>query len=218
MFPFRNEDDDPDRVIATILRAEYSFAAPAWNSVSPEAKDLVSLLLVADPVERLTVSEALEHPWFKKQGIASELKTVPLSRISGRRLSRSARDMSTAISAPLSAGVAAICRTLSQNPYERNQRSKGHAFRQVGGAPAASDKYSSILSTLGRFLPLSSLSRNFLSGGKSASDEGWGRSTEMRTNSKGTRKQRLVENASEGGHADGVLISATAVISKPSAK
>jgi serine/threonine protein kinase len=32
--------------------------------VSPEAKDLVSKLLVVDPVKRLSATEALKHPWI----------------------------------------------------------------------------------------------------------------------------------------------------------
>jgi|LakMenE18May11ns_1017448.scaffolds.fasta_scaffold8409516_1 hypothetical protein len=37
-----------------------------WNSVSDEAKDLVSKLLKRSADERLTASEAMEHVWISK--------------------------------------------------------------------------------------------------------------------------------------------------------
>ena len=36
-----------------------------WGSVSPNAKDFVSKLLVVDTKKRLTAEQALEHPWLK---------------------------------------------------------------------------------------------------------------------------------------------------------
>lgn len=35
-----------------------------WNHISESAKDLVRLMLAKDPNNRLTVEEALEHPWI----------------------------------------------------------------------------------------------------------------------------------------------------------
>ncbi len=40
---------------------------PEWDSVSAEAKDMVSKLLIKDPTKRLTAAEALHHPWFKNR-------------------------------------------------------------------------------------------------------------------------------------------------------
>lgn len=50
-----------------IKTASYSFDSPTiWKSISKEAKDLISKLLVADPKKRYTCEEAINHPWFKK--------------------------------------------------------------------------------------------------------------------------------------------------------
>ncbi|KFW86568.1 Calcium/calmodulin-dependent protein kinase type IV, partial [Manacus vitellinus] len=46
-----------------ILTCDYEFVSPWWDEVSPNAKDLVRKLIVLDPQKRLTVSQALEHPW-----------------------------------------------------------------------------------------------------------------------------------------------------------
>ncbi|XP_066061945.1 calcium/calmodulin-dependent protein kinase type IV-like [Chamaea fasciata] len=46
-----------------ILTCDYEFVSPWWDEVSPNAKDLVRKLIVLDPQKRLTVHQALEHPW-----------------------------------------------------------------------------------------------------------------------------------------------------------
>lgn len=44
-----------------------------WLNISNYAKDLVSRMLEVDPEKRITVEEALQHPWVKVQ---SNLKNV----------------------------------------------------------------------------------------------------------------------------------------------
>ncbi|XP_007443799.2 calcium/calmodulin-dependent protein kinase type IV-like [Python bivittatus] len=46
-----------------ILNCDYEFVSPWWDEVSLNAKDLVRKLIVLDPQKRLTVHQALEHPW-----------------------------------------------------------------------------------------------------------------------------------------------------------
>uniref|UniRef100_A0A8C5CYV3 Protein kinase domain-containing protein n=1 Tax=Gadus morhua TaxID=8049 RepID=A0A8C5CYV3_GADMO len=46
-----------------ILNCDYQFVSPWWDEVSLNAKDLVSRLILQDPRKRLTVLEALCHPW-----------------------------------------------------------------------------------------------------------------------------------------------------------
>ncbi|KAG5850892.1 calcium/calmodulin-dependent protein kinase type IV [Anguilla rostrata] len=46
-----------------ILNCDYEFVSPWWDEVSLNAKDLVSKLIVQDPLKRLTVQQALQHPW-----------------------------------------------------------------------------------------------------------------------------------------------------------
>lgn len=36
------------------------------DHISPEARELISSMLVVDPVKRITMSEIREHPWFRK--------------------------------------------------------------------------------------------------------------------------------------------------------
>ncbi|XP_053320867.1 calcium/calmodulin-dependent protein kinase type IV-like [Spea bombifrons] len=46
-----------------ILNCDYEFISPWWDEISLNAKDLVQKLIVLDPKKRLTVSQALQHPW-----------------------------------------------------------------------------------------------------------------------------------------------------------
>ena len=36
-----------------------------WITISPEAKDLVSRMLEVDAEQRITIEEALQHPWVR---------------------------------------------------------------------------------------------------------------------------------------------------------
>lgn len=51
-----------------ILAADFDFEDdPAWLLVSPDAKDFLCGLLRIDPADRLTIEEALQHPWLSKR-------------------------------------------------------------------------------------------------------------------------------------------------------
>ena len=62
-FPGKSSDE----ILVNVLKAKYTFVMSEWDSVSSEAKDLISHLLVKNPKKRYTASEALEHPWFKME-------------------------------------------------------------------------------------------------------------------------------------------------------
>eukprot|EP00551_Chaetoceros_affinis_P008224 CAMPEP_0203664150 /NCGR_PEP_ID=MMETSP0090-20130426/1616_1 /ASSEMBLY_ACC=CAM_ASM_001088 /TAXON_ID=426623 /ORGANISM="Chaetoceros affinis, Strain CCMP159" /LENGTH=380 /DNA_ID=CAMNT_0050527287 /DNA_START=163 /DNA_END=1305 /DNA_ORIENTATION=+ len=49
-----------------IKKGRYVFHEQYWGSISDDAKDLVSKLLVVDPKDRLTASEALQTDWMGK--------------------------------------------------------------------------------------------------------------------------------------------------------
>jgi calcium/calmodulin-dependent protein kinase I len=48
-----------------ILNGEYDFFGEVWRHISAEAKDFITKLLQLRPNERMTITEALEHPWMK---------------------------------------------------------------------------------------------------------------------------------------------------------
>ena len=55
---------DTNTLSQQILSASISFDTPLWRATSSEAKDLISRLVVVDPSQRLTVEQALQHPWI----------------------------------------------------------------------------------------------------------------------------------------------------------
>lgn len=58
-------DDDNFELFEKIKRCEYDTSSSDWEGVSPEAKDLVEKLLVADPAKRLKCEAILDHPWIR---------------------------------------------------------------------------------------------------------------------------------------------------------
>jgi calcium-dependent protein kinase len=59
--PFSGTTDE--EILENILRGEYDFDDKIWDSISPEAKDLIEKLLTSED-ERLTPKDALIHPWI----------------------------------------------------------------------------------------------------------------------------------------------------------
>lgn len=69
--PFDLDGMSPDQVVEHRIKTEpISFAFSAWDNVSPDAKDLISKLLVKDPALRLTADQMLQHPWVNANGAA----------------------------------------------------------------------------------------------------------------------------------------------------
>ena len=47
-----------------IMEGQYTMTGSEWDDVSSTAKDLIGHLLVVDPAERFTATQALQHPFF----------------------------------------------------------------------------------------------------------------------------------------------------------
>ena len=69
MYPFERAEDARDartavqKAIARIALVDYVIP----ESLSPDLRDLLSLMLVASPEQRITLTEICEHPWFKQE-------------------------------------------------------------------------------------------------------------------------------------------------------
>ncbi|XP_050081631.1 phosphorylase b kinase gamma catalytic chain, liver/testis isoform isoform X3 [Anopheles aquasalis] len=51
-------------MLRNIMEGKYSFTSPEWADISEDPKDLIRKCLVVDPTKRITVTEALKHPFF----------------------------------------------------------------------------------------------------------------------------------------------------------
>jgi len=71
--PFYSENEP--QLFESIMRANYTFHSPYWDHISKEAKDIIRHLLIVNPKERLTATEAIHHAWFSTD---TEAAHVPL--------------------------------------------------------------------------------------------------------------------------------------------
>jgi len=51
-------------LFSNIYNVNYEFWEEDWDFISDEAKDFISRLLVKDPQKRMSVEEAIRHPWI----------------------------------------------------------------------------------------------------------------------------------------------------------
>ncbi|KAH9719331.1 calcium-dependent protein kinase 1 [Citrus sinensis] len=59
-------------IFDAILRGHIDFSSDPWPNISSSAKDIVKKMLRADPKERLSAAEVLNHPWMRVDGDASD--------------------------------------------------------------------------------------------------------------------------------------------------
>eukprot|EP00727_Mastigamoeba_balamuthi_P012755 m51a1_g8101 putative myosin light chain kinase (415) ;mRNA; f:84027-86682 len=55
--------DTQEELFDKIMSGTYSFSNKCWEDISPEAKDLLSKMLVVSPQTRITIAACLAHPW-----------------------------------------------------------------------------------------------------------------------------------------------------------
>lgn len=68
--PFYHENDS--ELFKQIMRGDYEFDSPYWDTISEPAKDFIRHLMELDARKRYTCRQALEHPWIAS-GQASEV-------------------------------------------------------------------------------------------------------------------------------------------------
>ena len=57
-------DEDQHRLYAQIKAGAYDYPSPEWDTVTPEAKNLINQMLTVNPAKRIKSDEALKHPWI----------------------------------------------------------------------------------------------------------------------------------------------------------
>lgn len=60
--PFNGRSDK--EILAKVEVGTYQLKDRIWKVISPEAKELVALLLQLDPSKRISAADALKHPWI----------------------------------------------------------------------------------------------------------------------------------------------------------
>ncbi|XP_011301772.1 calcium/calmodulin-dependent protein kinase type II delta chain isoform X7 [Fopius arisanus] len=65
-------DEDQHRLYGQIKAGAYDYPSPEWDTVTPEARNLINQMLTVNPSRRITASEALRHPWIcQRERVAS---------------------------------------------------------------------------------------------------------------------------------------------------
>jgi len=74
-------EDDKKTLFSQIKKGQLTFPEEEWKSVSANAKSLIRGLINIRPKERLTVKQALEHPWLQDPEIQDSIPkfAVPAS-------------------------------------------------------------------------------------------------------------------------------------------
>ncbi|XP_078135121.1 calcium/calmodulin-dependent protein kinase (CaM kinase) II gamma 1 isoform X4 [Sander vitreus] len=57
-------DEDQHKLYQQIKAGAYDFPSPEWDTVTPEAKNLINQMLTINPAKRITAEQALKHPWI----------------------------------------------------------------------------------------------------------------------------------------------------------
>ncbi|NXN16620.1 KCC2B kinase, partial [Indicator maculatus] len=105
-------DEDQHKLYQQIKAGAYDFPSPEWDTVTPEAKNLINQMLTINPAKRITAHEALKHPWvcqrstvasmmhrqetvecLKKFNARRKLKGQPLTLCSSRPRSAAAKSL-----------------------------------------------------------------------------------------------------------------------------
>ena len=57
-------------------RGIVQFKEKYWANITPEARDLVQRILVANPQQRISLDSVLAHKWFEKVLLPEEMKEI----------------------------------------------------------------------------------------------------------------------------------------------
>ncbi|VDL60884.1 unnamed protein product, partial [Hymenolepis diminuta] len=68
---------DTMETLRNVSRASYDFNDDSFRNVSDNAKDFISKLLIKAPEKRMTVFEALNHPWLHTPVTDDQLRRIP---------------------------------------------------------------------------------------------------------------------------------------------
>ncbi|XP_072037970.1 calcium/calmodulin-dependent protein kinase type II delta chain-like [Amphiura filiformis] len=67
-------DEDQHRLYSQIKAGAYDYPSPEWDTVTPEAKNLINSMLTVNPAKRITAQDALKHPWIcQRERVASAM-------------------------------------------------------------------------------------------------------------------------------------------------
>lgn len=73
--PFSDERTDMD-LPKQIMGGHYTFPKQYWTGISDKAIDLIKKMMTVDPKKRITLGDAINHPWFKDEEMKQKAKNL----------------------------------------------------------------------------------------------------------------------------------------------
>ncbi|XP_015238424.1 PREDICTED: calcium/calmodulin-dependent protein kinase type II subunit gamma-like isoform X6 [Cyprinodon variegatus] len=139
-------DEDQHKLYQQIKAGAYDFPSPEWDTVTPEAKNLINQMLTINPAKRITADQALKHPWVcQRSTVASMMhrqETVEcLRKFNARRKLKGAIITTMLVSRNFSA-----CKTLL-NKKTDGVKSQGNNSKNSVVSSSSSTKDSSMSSS-----------------------------------------------------------------------
>uniref|UniRef100_A0A8C4ILJ4 Calcium/calmodulin-dependent protein kinase (CaM kinase) II gamma 1 n=1 Tax=Dicentrarchus labrax TaxID=13489 RepID=A0A8C4ILJ4_DICLA len=124
-------DEDQHKLYQQIKAGAYDFPSPEWDTVTPEAKNLINQMLTINPAKRITAEQALKHPWVcHRSTVASMMhrqETVEcLRKFNARRKLKGAILTTMLVSRNFSGG----CALRPQPPTQHMQRQRRKETRK----------------------------------------------------------------------------------------
>uniref|UniRef100_A0A5G2R2W2 calcium/calmodulin-dependent protein kinase n=1 Tax=Sus scrofa TaxID=9823 RepID=A0A5G2R2W2_PIG len=66
-------DEDQHKLYQQIKAGAYDLFPDEWDTVTPEAKNLINQMLTINPAKRITAHEALKHPWVCQRSTVASM-------------------------------------------------------------------------------------------------------------------------------------------------
>ncbi|XP_048096061.1 calcium/calmodulin-dependent protein kinase type II delta 2 chain isoform X4 [Sardina pilchardus] len=134
-------DEDQHRLYQQIKAGAYDFPSPEWDTVTPEAKDLINKMLTINPSKRITATEALKHPWIcQRSTVASMMhrqETVEcLKKFNARRKLKGAILTTMLVTRNFSAAKSLLNKNKSDGVKVNNKTNIATSPKDTGPAPA----------------------------------------------------------------------------------
>ncbi|XP_009303983.1 calcium/calmodulin-dependent protein kinase type II subunit beta isoform X9 [Danio rerio] len=132
-------DEDQHKLYQQIKAGAYDFPSPEWDTVTPEAKNLINQMLTINPVKRITAQEALKHPWVcQRSTVASMMhrqETVEcLKKFNARRKLKGAILTTMLVSRNFSAAKSLLNKKTEVKPQSQSNSVKSSSVSSPKGS------------------------------------------------------------------------------------
>ncbi|KAG7282258.1 hypothetical protein CRUP_038426, partial [Coryphaenoides rupestris] len=133
-------DEDQHKLYQQIKAGAYDFPSPEWDTVTPEAKNLINQMLTINPAKRITAQEALKHPWVcQRSTVASMMhrqETVEcLKKFNARRKLKGAILTTMLVSRNFSAAKSLLNKKADVKPQTNSTKNNSIVTSPKGNVP-----------------------------------------------------------------------------------